>query len=253
MPASEAVQRAALRPRSLHCCHSMEILFRSNEVQMLYNLSQLPPFCFCIPKAPQSMKGVLDGGHQSEFCASTTFLEGHRSPSNGVGASCGDVQRDGQHDSAPFMHTATLLPDGRVLIAGVTACVIGVPCLRPDHDELYDPATGTFTATGSMSTAFTDGDSRRSAQRWQNVAHPQRRATGQHRATIRSRLGNLQPVANWPREEFWYPVVLADGKASISAFMIPLPVARSMIPPLARSIVLERSGIFWESPIGRCF
>ena len=57
------------------------------------------------------------------------------------------------------MHTATLLPDGRVLIAGVTACVIGVPCLRPDHDELYDPATGTFTATGSMSTAFTDGDS----------------------------------------------------------------------------------------------
>ncbi len=42
------------------------------------------------------------------------------------------------------LHTATLLPNGKVLIAGGT--------WSNPSAELYDPATGTFTATGSMGT-----------------------------------------------------------------------------------------------------
>ena len=62
--------------------------------------------------------------------------------------------------------TATLLPDGRVLIAGGYGCV--TRSCRPDteHDqgplasaELYDPATGKFTPTGSMSVTRTDAAS----------------------------------------------------------------------------------------------
>jgi len=55
----------------------------------------------------------------------------------------------GSLSHARFNHTATLLPNGRVLIAGGEQGYTDVQPLS--SAELYDPATGRFSATGSMS------------------------------------------------------------------------------------------------------
>jgi len=49
-------------------------------------------------------------------------------------------------------HTATLLADGRVLVAGGDTSAAPPDFGRTSTAELYDPATGTWTLTGSMGT-----------------------------------------------------------------------------------------------------
>ena len=57
-----------------------------------------------------------------------------------------------------YRHTATLLPDGKVLVAGGnvnSSGVIGIDCCLATA-ELYDPSTGTWTTTGSMNAPRVD-------------------------------------------------------------------------------------------------
>ena len=55
----------------------------------------------------------------------------------------------GSLNTARYCHTATLLPNGKVLVAGGYDGNSGYLTSA----ELYDPATGTWTATGSLNTA----------------------------------------------------------------------------------------------------
>ena len=54
-------------------------------------------------------------------------------------------------DTPRYDHTATLLPNGMVLVAAGFGGDTGIAPLA--SAELYDPATGTWTATGSLNTA----------------------------------------------------------------------------------------------------
>jgi hypothetical protein len=60
----------------------------------------------------------------------------------------------GYMTQARFITTATLLPDGKVLIAGgIGGDQTYLPTVPSATAELYDPHTGTFTATGDMTVA----------------------------------------------------------------------------------------------------
>src|SRR5438132_13423380 len=55
----------------------------------------------------------------------------------------------GSLNTARYLHTVTLLPNGMVLVAGGLDSNFSVLASA----ELYDPATGTWTSTGSLNTA----------------------------------------------------------------------------------------------------
>jgi hypothetical protein len=81
----------------------------------------------------------------------TRFVLALLAPIFSLAQSVGTFTPTGTMGTARSYHTATLLPDGKVLIAG------GVEKLSPDltplaSAELYDPSTGTFISTGNMKT-----------------------------------------------------------------------------------------------------
>jgi hypothetical protein len=59
-------------------------------------------------------------------------------------------------NTARSQHTATLLPNGKVLVAGGIGPIIGVGYGALTSAELYDPELGTWTVTGLLNTARYD-------------------------------------------------------------------------------------------------
>ncbi len=66
--------------------------------------------------------------------------------------STGTFTTTGAMTTGRSYHTATLLPNGQVLIAGGYSNTPGTSDNFLASAELYDPSTGTFTATGNMTT-----------------------------------------------------------------------------------------------------
>ena len=63
----------------------------------------------------------------------------------------GTFQRTGSMNVARISHTATLLSNGEVLVAGGDNSSLGGNC--PSSAELFNPSTGAWTLTGCMTTA----------------------------------------------------------------------------------------------------
>jgi len=64
-------------------------------------------------------------------------------------ADSGVFTNTGSLNTARYQHTATLLPNGKVLVAGG----LDISNNALASAELYDPTSGTWTATGSLATA----------------------------------------------------------------------------------------------------
>src|SRR5262245_6388002 len=62
-------------------------------------------------------------------------------------AAPGEWDYTGSLNNARYLHTATLLADGKVLVAGGR-----IPDASLTSAELYDPATGKWTPTASLTT-----------------------------------------------------------------------------------------------------
>ncbi len=94
---------------------------------------------------------LITGGYSSRTGTVLSSAELYN-PSTGTFTFTGNL------NTARENHTATLLDNGMVLIAGGFApasCPRGVGCSASyfSSAELYNPSTGTFSATGSMNTA----------------------------------------------------------------------------------------------------
>ena len=96
-------------------------------------------------------------GVPGKFACAVILAAAYAAPA--FGQAHGTFAFTGSMHTARVVHTATLLANGQVLVAGGiyvnSAACKHPPCKRPEvlaSAELYDPATGEWTVTGSMPT-----------------------------------------------------------------------------------------------------
>jgi len=73
--------------------------------------------------------------------------------SGGVQSSGYNFATAGALNTNRYLHSAVLLNNGKVLVAGGVSCSAPGVCSYLNTGEIYDPVSGAFTSTGSMSAA----------------------------------------------------------------------------------------------------
>jgi hypothetical protein len=94
-------------------------------------------------------KVLIAGGYSCDSsgnCASLNSAEVF-DPVTGTFSSAGTMT------ASRYAHTMTLLNNGKVLIAGGETCTSSTACSALQTAEIYDPVSGTFSATGSLNAA----------------------------------------------------------------------------------------------------
>ncbi len=98
---------------------------------------------------------VLIAGGDSYDSSGSAIPSGTQSSAELYDPRTGTFTATGNMTASRRWHTSTLLNDGKVLIAGGSYPGEGFCCFHAGA-EIYDPGTGTFTATGSMVAQWAD-------------------------------------------------------------------------------------------------
>ena len=130
-----------------------------------------------------------------------------------------------------YLHAATLLPDGRVLVAGGDV----VPDVAADSAELYDPDTGSWTAIANM-PAPREAIGDVPAARWQGARGGLRRGRPAVRRAVRPGHRGLDrtPRETRRRASTRRHVVVgwqgADGRRRARSRLLPSCTTRALGP-----------------------